>query len=254
MYYVKDSHAGIISDEMFDCVQQEFAKRNELRGAGTSGKGEYSGKYVFSGMIICGNCGETYRRHQQYIKNKKYYIWVCKRHENMGKAYCDAKPIKEENIKTAFIRAVNNLIIDKESIFEKSKNVIVSNVNDSSGERIAQIDAKIANNQNAIMNKLTKKQNGVIFKEEYDKAAKKLMDEIDSMNLERIELLDEKGRTQLATYRKDEICKLIDTGELLKEFDETIFKSLIKDIKAVGYKEIEINFECGITIREGYIG
>ncbi|MCM1224268.1 MAG: recombinase family protein, partial [Lachnospiraceae bacterium] len=78
-YYVEDSHAAIISKEMFEMVQQEFRNRREMRSSGETGHGKFSGKYPFSGMIVCGECGETYRRHQQYNTTKKYYIWVCKR-------------------------------------------------------------------------------------------------------------------------------------------------------------------------------
>lgn len=91
-------------------VQQEFKKRTGLRSSNISGHGKYSGKYAFSGMIVCGECGETYRRHQQYNQYKKYYIWACKKHENIGAEYCKAKPIKEDAIEKAFVRAVNSLI------------------------------------------------------------------------------------------------------------------------------------------------
>lgn len=45
-YYVEDSHAAIISKEMFEMVQQEFKKRNELRSSYQTGRGKYSGKYA----------------------------------------------------------------------------------------------------------------------------------------------------------------------------------------------------------------
>ncbi|MDE7071315.1 MAG: zinc ribbon domain-containing protein [Clostridia bacterium] len=61
-------------------------------------------------FLNCGECGETYRRHQQYNKYKTYYIWVCKRHENTGKQNCSAKPLKEDAIEKAFVRAFERLI------------------------------------------------------------------------------------------------------------------------------------------------
>lgn len=45
---------------LFVCdLVKEKERRNELRSSGDTGKGKYSGKYVFSGMIICGSCGES---------------------------------------------------------------------------------------------------------------------------------------------------------------------------------------------------
>lgn len=82
---MEDSHAGIVTKETFQLVKQEFKNRTELRSSSRTGHGKYYGKYAFSGMIICGECGETYKRHQQHNAGTKYYIWACKKHENMGK-------------------------------------------------------------------------------------------------------------------------------------------------------------------------
>lgn len=60
----------------------------------------------------------------------------------------------------------------------------------------------------------------------------------------------EQGRVQLAEYRLDVINGLLQSGKILDEFDKTIFKSLVRQIKVVKEKEIEIDFECGIKVRE----
>ena len=38
--------------------------------------------------------------------------------------------------------------------------------------------------------------------------------------------------------------------EVLEEFDRVMFKSLVRKITVLSNKEIEIEFECGITVRE----
>lgn len=55
---------------------------------------------------------------------------------------------------------------------------------------------------------------------------------------------------QLANYRLDAVTELLNGGKILNEFDGVIFKSLVKKITVVREKEIEIEFECGITIKE----
>lgn len=108
---MKDSHAAIISRETFDIVHQEFRNRKELKCG--KGHGKYFGQYPFSGIIICGECGETYRRYQQYTKNNKYDIWICKRYENTGKIDCSAKPIREKSLEGAFVKALNDITNNK---------------------------------------------------------------------------------------------------------------------------------------------
>jgi hypothetical protein len=55
---------------------------------------------------------------------------------------------------------------------------------------------------------------------------------------------------QLADYRKEEIIKLLNTSDKLTTFDEKIFKSLVRKIKVTAPKEIEICYNCGITVKE----
>lgn len=249
-YYVEDSHAAIVSKETFEMVQQEFVERNELRSSNRTGHGKYSGKYAFSGMIICGECGETYRRHQQYNPYKKYYTWVCKRHENTGKDNCPAKPIKEKAIEDAFLRAVNGLITNGEQVLEKLRLATVGAMSDSCESQTAILDEQIQNKQESIARLLKDKQEGRISQEEYNTQSRKLMFAIDELNLKRQETLTEQSKMQLAEYRADTVIDMLGKGKILDEFDKTIFKSLVRRITVVGEKEIEIEFECGIKIRE----
>lgn len=249
-WYVEDSHAAIISKETFEMVQQEFQNRQSLRSTGETGCGKFSGKYPFSGMIVCGECGETYRRHQQYNKYKKYYIWVCKRHENTGAEYCKSRPIKEEALEKAFVRALNELIGDKEQILEKLQSAIVSEITDSCATAINEVSAEIEKLQEQMMELLTIRNNGEITDKEYEHQSQQVGMKIDQLLMRKEEILSEQGKVQLASYRIEEVTKLLQTGKILEEFDRVMFKSLVRKITVLSNKEIEIEFECGITVRE----
>lgn len=249
-WYVEDSHAAIISKDTFEMVQQEFRNRQSLRSSGETGCGKFSGKYPFSGMIVCGECGETYRRHQQYNKYKKYYIWVCKRHENIGADACKSKPIKETALEQAFIRALNRLIINKEEILDRLQTATASEISDSCATEIVDIDTAIETLQDEMMELLTKKSRGELTEKEYEQASQGIGIKIDQQLMKKEELLAEQGKVQLASYRIEEIGKLLQTGQILNEFDRVIFKSLVKKMKVISNKEIEIEFECGIKVKE----
>lgn len=245
---MEDSHAAIVSKSTFDMVQQEFKNRGGLRSASTTGHGKYSSKYAFSGIIICGECGETYRRHQQYNQYKKYPTCACKRHENMGAEYCEAMPLKETAIEKTFLRALNGLIENREEILDKLQKAVVSEMSDSCAEQITSLNRRIEAAQEDMVNRLKEKQDGRITPTEYDREGRGLMLKIDELNLQREALLSEQSRMQLAEYRVDAVTKLFATGKILDEFDKTIFKSLVRQIKVIGDKEIE--FECGIKLKE----
>ena len=70
------------------------------------------------------------------------------------------------------------------------------------------------------------------------------------MALKRETLLTNQSKMQLAKYRTDAIVELLQNGHILQEFDRVIFKSLVRKMKVINGKEVEIEFECGIKIRE----
>lgn len=249
-YYVEDHHPAIIAEETFEMVQQEFKKRNELRAARQTGKGKYSGKYLFSGLIICGECGETYRRHQQYYKTKIYNIWVCKRHENTGKNSCPAKPIRETALEQGFVRALNEVIENKEELLKNLQTAAVITIDDSCEEYVKEIDKEIEEKQTQVVELLLGKQGEELTEEEYQKQGRKLQYRIDELKVKREEAIREQSKVQLAQYRAEAVKELLKTGKILEEFDADLVKSLVKQIKVLPEKEVEFEFECGIKVRK----
>ena len=250
-WYVEDSHAAIISKETFDMVQQEFANRNEIHTAcKESGKGKYSRKYPFSGMITCGDCGETYRRHQQYTKTKKYYIWVCKRKENTGNKNCPSRPIHEEALKQAFVRALNEVITNGEEILETVKESVISTISEPLEKWIAEIQTVIDGYQRELAELLRLRQNGGSDDKEYERQSAAILHRIDEQNFKKSAILIEQSKMELLEYRIEKITKLLSDGKLLKEFDEGIFKSMVTEINLIRGREVEFVFECGIKVRE----
>lgn len=95
-YYVKDSHPAIVSAEVFDKVQEEMAKRsrfvsNEDGTAEISGS-KYSGKYLLGNLLVCGDCGASYRRRTERGK----VVWRCATRIEKGKEACSHSPTLDE--------------------------------------------------------------------------------------------------------------------------------------------------------------
>ena len=59
-------------------------------------RNKYSSKYPFSGRIICGDCGSTFRRRTWNSTNSsKKIVWQCKTYIQKGKDVCTAKSVDE---------------------------------------------------------------------------------------------------------------------------------------------------------------
>lgn len=247
-WYVEDSHATIITREQFALVQEEFKRRKSLRASTETGNGKFSGKYAFSGMIVCGECGETYRRHQQYNQYKVYPTWACKVHENTDARHCTAKPIKEKALEDAIVRAINKLLDNKEQFLAELKETVLEVMLDDTNDPIVRIDSEIAELQNEITVALERIQKAEITAEEYKIDGYKR--KIDVLNLDKEEIIFENGKMQLLEYRIAEVEELLGNGRILEKFDKNMFMGLVQRIIVLSQKEIQIDFKCGIMVKE----
>ena len=95
-YYVKDSHPAIVSAEVFDKVQEEMAKRLKFvtseDGAVEISGSKYNGKYLLGNLLVCGDCGASFRRRTERCK----VLWRCATRIEKGKEACPHSPTLDE--------------------------------------------------------------------------------------------------------------------------------------------------------------
>ena len=98
-YYVTDNHEAIIPREMFKRVQFERARRGSLEPKGTRTKtnvGRFRPQYVLTEILLCGECGEHYRRCTWVRNGKKKVVWRCINRLENGKRNCRESPTLDE--------------------------------------------------------------------------------------------------------------------------------------------------------------
>ena len=88
-YHATDTHEPIIDIGTYNSVQLEMYRRAQKYG-----KPQTSGKYPFSGMITCANCGKHYRRKVTATGP----VWICSTYNTLGKAACPSKAIPESTL------------------------------------------------------------------------------------------------------------------------------------------------------------
>lgn len=86
-YYVKNTHISIIDDETFNKAQLALKGIDEVFS-----KRKKPSRSIFTGKIICGKCGKTFKR----ITTKKSHSWNCRTFLTEGKEACKARAIPED--------------------------------------------------------------------------------------------------------------------------------------------------------------
>ena len=103
-YYIENDHEGIIPRETFQRVQAEMARRKSLHATGGT---------IFSGRIVCGECGQIYGSKVWHSTDKyRRVVWRCNDKFNGG-TKCGTPTLSEEQVKEAFERLLVKLAIDK---------------------------------------------------------------------------------------------------------------------------------------------
>ena len=101
MYHIQDSHEAIIPLAQFRAVQEEIRRRAEKHSRPHQNKG----KYPFSGLLVCGNCGKHYVRKTTATGA----VWICPTYSTKGKAACPSKRIPENTLLAATLEVVGTL-------------------------------------------------------------------------------------------------------------------------------------------------
>ncbi|MCL2798017.1 MAG: recombinase family protein [Firmicutes bacterium] len=249
VYFVENSHPPLVSRETYDMVQAEIKRRADLGADGERTTGRYTSRHTFSGLIKCGSCGEMLRRHGHNYKGEFIPLWLCKRRQLSKGARCKTHHIREAEIEQAFVRMLNRLIGDRDAfiagLMEAASRIITDAEQADYGIKAAELST--ARDEMLELNRASA--NHLITSAEYCEASLKLMDRIDALAAETKTITEHIAAKKTAKHRLREIRQALE-GDMLTNFDATVFKQLISMVTVKSDRELEFAFICGIAVSE----
>jgi DNA invertase Pin-like site-specific DNA recombinase len=147
MYFIENSHDGIISKETFKQAQIERARRtskfkieeyNERYQNSKPGKipkknakGRYSSVNALANRIICSECGNFYRRVVWTKRSgERQPVWRCNTKLDMGKNGCpNSITLKESKLFDELRFIINEMLLSKENVRMKIAEKVSEYVN-----------------------------------------------------------------------------------------------------------------------------
>ena len=254
MYLITDHHTPIIDRDTFNRVQQEIARRSSKRKISDQTKteqGKYSGKYVLSELLICGQCGTPYRRRIWTKSGNKQVVWRCISRLEHGRRYCpDSPTIKEENLHRGIIRAINNYYSCRDDIVRILKANIGSVLECQEQEEIPSIEKRLKEIDQARTDLVGLIASGGCDEDKLDGEFAKLYAEEQDLN-ERLKMLKSQNQTSAKTQQKlDKVTEMIEHEKFeLETFDNVLVRKLIECIKVLSKNEILVIFKGGYEVR-----
>ena len=259
MYLVKNHHEPIISRSDFNRVQEEMARRSAKRTIADkltkTGQGKYSAKYALSELLICGDCGEHYRRETWTAKGFKEIKWRCVSRIQYGKKKCHNSPtIDEQELQRAIVSAINEFCEVKDDVAKALWESITEalDLNQNGSVRAAQqrID-ELARNMDELIRMAT-------VPETAENAMSGIAKFSEEMKMLR-EFIETEKAKQAATQRgSDEVNTILERlGQedfTLIEYDDVAARQLIEKITVASKDAITVRFKGGFEIRKDLNG
>jgi site-specific DNA recombinase len=254
-YYVENSHPAIIDRLTFQRVQEEMARRSSLKKVSAAAKTElakYSGKYVLTELLSCGNCGSPYRRVTWTRPEGKKIVWRCINRLENGKKFCkDAPTLEESRIHTAVVSAMNEMFSQKSLKAILQDSIRTALLPENGETSLAAIDSRLSQLREQQYRLLQLAAAVGADSTQYDEELKKVSMEFSALVAKRSELEKNRQDTEQADERAEQLAaelEAVDTG--ITTFDEVTVRQLISAITVLSEDKLLIRFKDGTEIEQ----
>jgi site-specific DNA recombinase len=236
-YYVENSHEAIIPREIFMQVQEELIQRRIVHTSPNGKNRTFSCIHCFSNMIVCGGCGEVFRRVHWNNRGKKSVVWRCvSRLENTG-LFCEARTVLESTLEQVMVTAINQALCDKDHFLITLQKNIETVLESEKGQPLTNVDKRLAELQEELLKRTS-------ARTDYEDVAEEIY-----------RLREEKQKLQLEGAGRDEQKKRIaDMSTFLREqptaltqYDEPLVRRLIEKV-TIYEDKFTVEFKSGVTV------
>ena len=255
MYLVKNHHEPIISRSDFNRVQEEMARRTMKRAIADkltkTGQGKYSAKYALSELLICGECGEHYRRVTWTAKGFKEIKWRCVSRIQYGKKKCHSSPtVDEQALHRAIVSAINEFCEVKDDVAKTLRKSIIEALDQNQNGSVHAAQQRI--------DELARNMDELIKLATVPETAGNAMPDIakfsEEMKMLREFIETEKAKQTEVQHGYNELSNVLQRLEkedfTWTEYDDIVTRQLIEQITVESKDTITVTFKGSFEVRK----
>jgi site-specific DNA recombinase len=243
-YRINAHHEAIISHEMFEAANAAVSQNAADKGYV---KEERKGlnRYVFSGKIVCGECGSKWKR----IISAHVPRYICSRHVD-DKHACSMQSICEDSIKAAFVTMMNKLTFAREQVLVPYERVIKAGGGKDSIRRLSEIEELLEDNESRRKQLTLFFTQGLLDPAIYAERNDELMRQNSALSDEKEALMDATIGSHERNESLEMLMRFTARKTMLTEFDESLFTGQVDSVIVYSREEIGFKLKCGPTFRE----
>ena len=256
MYLIQDHHPAIISRDTYNAVQAEFARRTSGKAPSTklapTGQACYSAKYALTGIVICGECGNQYRRCVWNKRGQKRPVWRCSNRIDYGSKYCHKSPtIYEVPLKAAILDAINLVMSDKKVLIQQIEDAMRMELIPFPGGTMSagDIERKIKELEaefQALFEEAQKEPGGYM---KYTEEFQRITNNIAELKNKKSLLMEKQQSDSAANKRIQDAVRLLNNSSAeVTEWDEGMIRQLVDYGKVLAEDRVLICLRGGIEV------
>lgn len=236
-YYVEGNHEAIIPKDIYLRVQEELVRRRVVKTSANGKKRSYSCNHCFAQIIVCGECGEMFRRIHWNNRGCKSIVWRCISRLEATGLECHVRTVNETVLENVVVQAINTLLGNKSTYQAQLQQNIAKVIRDAQKTTADGIDEQLMELQKELLQKANNK-------EAYDEIAEQIF-----------KLREQRQQCTVDTAARDaQIARITELQDFIKqqdtnlaEFDEYLVKRWLKQI-TVWNDHFTVELKSGLSI------
>ena len=247
-FYMEDHHEAIVSRETFEAVgalMEQRAKEKNIQ----QNDPRYTKRYPFTSKIICGECGNGFKRHTNSTGSSIYPVWVCKTHLQHNSA-CSMKSIRASDLERAFTTMMNKLIFARKEVLDGLINAVRGETHKGNLLRIDEIDQKLEQNVERRQTLTTIMTKGYLEPALFTQESNALAAEADALTAEKDRLVKEVSGNIHMTDALSELIRYAGHAEPSPDFNGELAERFLDRVTVRSRNEVVFHLKCGLNLAE----
>lgn len=254
-YYVHEAHPAIIDRATFQRVQEGMARRSSLRKTSSRTKtelGKYCGKYVFSELLVCAECGSPYRRVTWMPTGEKRFVWRCISRLEHGRRLCKHSPTLEEPELQAAVTAALNERFRQQAAREALQNSLTAALAGEEPETsLPTVEARLRALQERQNELIRLVMSAGVDCTDYDEELQRINEVRAALTAKQAELEREAHAASAFDSRMAALTGALESAVgALSGFDEVTVRRLVSSIRALDRDRLLIRFKDGTELEQ----
>ena len=242
----KGTHEPIVTEELFNKVQEYFVRMKEEHGQTAVYNSKSKKASIFKGHLRCGECGQAMFLRNKHSHGKVTAWYYCALHENYNASYCVKKAVKKQDVEDIALKLIRTQI----KLFTDAREMIIAlNKKESSKTKHRIYSDQIRNVKKQIEKYMSLKAslyedfaNGVLSQSDYISMGQEYAQKADELRIFLAELEKEAQKYSQTYAMNGSWAQIIEQYQNAETLTEEMIDAFIDEMILYNNGHVEVKF------------